>query len=151
MHKITSKFLIFLVCGEVLVEYICPSHHGTYSCTVSTGASKKKTLHPDTNIHFITTLFSSPCVISNYVGSPSSHNRTTGAMKKSQCNENCLAWGNNGKFPYSKVSQDTGSKLFLSKMWKYMIMHVLCLVFPFWWIQSFRLPTMFICTLKGTF
>lgn len=138
--------------GEVPVEHICPLIMEHIHARSAQGLLNRESSTQDTNTHFITNLFSSPCVISNYLGNPSSRNSPTGAMKKSQYNGNCIAWRNNGKFPQSKVSQDTGPKVLISKMQKQMIAQVLCLVFlSFGLIYNLRHTVIFIYTLKSTF
>lgn len=75
-----------------------------------------------------------PCVISNYLGNPSSWNIPTDAMMKPSYNRNCLAEYQETPRVKSFLGQRTQT-FPLKKMWKYMRVYVLCLVFPSFWLM----------------
>lgn len=101
---------------QVLVEHICLSHDVVYPYMHR--CFKTEFYIQDTSIHFNTTLFSSLCVISNYLGNPHIRNDTTGAMYSSRIRVIVLHGGivvhyHSQKWPRTQDSN------FSLKMWKY--------------------------------
>lgn len=148
----TWKFLTCLLAGQVLVDHICPSHHAAYPCMLP----RREICPQDTDIYSITTLFTLPYVISDYLGIHlvrilPQMSWSGLSIVRIVLHGRMMGSSPSQKFPRAQDPNTSFWKYMWNRCGKYMIVLFLRLVISFMAIFGLRYPAIFIYTLKITF